>query len=103
MNTRALALIAVICASLAPPAAAQQADETDAVAVEAQIQQASDDDAAEERDDEAIECRNLAPRVGTRIPGRRVCLTLFQWKQWEENTKEEMRDTERMGLIRNRG
>ncbi len=103
MNTRAHALIAIISVSLAPPAVAQQADETDAVAVEAQLQQASDDDAAEVRDDEAIECRNLAPRVGTRIPGRRVCLTLFQWKQWEENTREEMRDTERMGLIRNRG
>lgn len=103
MNTRALALIAVISTSLAPPVVAQQAGETDAVAVEAEIQQASDEDVAEQRDDEAIECRNLAPRVGTRIPGRRVCLTLFQWKQWEENTKEEMRDTERMGLIRNRG
>ncbi|WP_370034139.1 hypothetical protein [Qipengyuania mesophila] len=103
MNTRALALIAIISVSLAPSVVAQQADMTDPVAVEADIQQASDDNAAEERDDEAIECRNLAPRVGTRIPGRRVCLTLFQWKQWEENTKEEMRDTERMGLIRNRG
>lgn len=103
MNTRALALIAVISASLAPPVVAQQAGETDAVTFEAEIQQASDEDVAEQRDDEAIECRNLAPRVGTRIPGRRVCLTLFQWKQWEENTKEEMRDTERMGLIRNRG
>ncbi|MBX7502630.1 hypothetical protein K3181_14405 [Qipengyuania sp. YG27] len=103
MNTRALALIAIISVSLAPSVVAQQADMTDPVAVEADIQQASDENAAEERDDEAIECRNLAPRVGTRIPGRRVCLTLFQWKQWEENTKEEMRDTERMGLIRNRG
>lgn len=103
MNTRALALIAIISVSLAPSVVAQQADMTDPVAVEADIQQVSDENAAEERDDEAIECRNLAPRVGTRIPGRRVCLTLFQWKQWEENTKEEMRDTERMGLIRNRG
>lgn len=64
MNTRALALVAVISASLAPPVVSQQANETDAVAVEAEIQQASDKDAADERDDEAIECRNLAPRMG---------------------------------------
>ena len=84
----ALALIAVPASALAAPVTAPQP-----------VQQPTQPEVDE---DNEVVCRNLAPKVGTRLPRRRVCLTRYQWREWEENTRELARDTERRGLLRNR-
>ncbi|MGY8972893.1 MAG: hypothetical protein ACKVGV_04560 [Sphingomonadales bacterium] len=59
------------------------------------------DEGTVERNDETIVCRNMAPKVGTRIPGREVCLPVYQWEEWERTTRETANDVETRGLIRN--
>jgi len=103
MNTRALVFALMAACAVSVPVTAQETEDADAesVASDSQAIAEGDDKVVAERDDERVQCRELAPKVGTRIPGRRVCLTQYQWRQWEENTKELMRDTERQGLTRN--
>lgn len=81
---------------------------TPAYAQEAQNQEArleptaggdeAGDDAAE-RDDEAVVCRTMAPKVGTRISERQVCLPLYQWAEWEKTTRETAREIEMRGRL----
>ncbi len=101
MNTSKVFLTAVAAGFISFPAIAQDTQESDAAAAEAGSPQGTAVKAAEERDDEKVVCRELAPRVGTRVPGRNVCLTVYQWEQWAETTRDEMRDIERRGLTRN--
>ncbi|TMM49817.1 hypothetical protein [Qipengyuania marisflavi] len=51
--------------------------------------------------DETIECRILPPKVGTRIPGKRACLTRAQWAHSAVLTKETGEDINARGLIKN--
>ena len=54
------------------------------------------------RASEEIICKRLPPRVGTRLPGKVICLTSRQWETDEVLARELMDDTARRGLIRNR-
>lgn len=90
----AIASIGIVFA--AGPLQAQEAAEP-----EAQVEQAALTEQARsaQREDEAIICRNLAPKVGTRVPGRRVCLPMYQWEEWEKTTRETARDVEMRGRL----
>ncbi|WP_370220967.1 hypothetical protein [Qipengyuania sp.] len=80
------------------PLQAQEPTEADAKIERAAV---TDEAAAEDsqRGDEAIVCRDLAPKVGTRIPGRRVCLPIYQWEEWEKTTRETAQDVEMRGRL----
>ncbi len=37
-------------------------------------------------------CKKLAPRVGTRIGGRRICMTQAKWDETERKSREGLRE-----------
>ena len=90
MNTKTIAAGIAGAFLCIGPAVAQDNEENDAVAT-----------ASVERRDERVSCRDLAPKAGTRIPGRRVCLPQYKWDEWDETTRETARDIEMRGRIRN--
>jgi len=49
---------------------------------------------------EDVICKKQPPPVGTRLPGRKVCLAKFQWEATIAENQELMEDTARRGLIR---
>lgn len=93
--------IATAIASIGITVAAGPLPAQEAAEPEAQVEQAALTEQARSarREDEAIICRNLAPKVGTRIPGRRVCLPMYQWEEWEKTTRETARDVEMRGRL----
>lgn len=99
MKRIVIAIASVGAVFAAVPLQAQEAAEP-----EAKVEQAALSEQAEaaQRDDDAIVCRNLAPEVGTRIPGRQVCLPIYQWEEWDRTTRETARDVEMRGRLRGR-
>ena len=96
MKKIALAVVCIGTVFAAGPLKAQNAARSGT-----EVEQAALKDPIEsaQRDDETVVCRNLAPKVGTRIPGRRVCLTMYQWEEWEQTTRETARDVEMRGRL----
>lgn len=100
MNTKTIAAGIAGAFLCIGPAVAQDNEEADAVATSSSTQE-SLKTASVERKDERVSCRDLAPKAGTRIPGRRVCLPQYKWDEWDETTRETARDIEMRGRIRN--
>ena len=98
-NTGTIALFAGALFFTFPAIAQDNSENPDAAAKVALSDEA--EDAAVERQDETIVCRELAPKAGTRIPGREVCLPVYKWEEWERTTRETANDVETRGLIRN--
>ena len=98
-NTATIALFAGALFFTVPAIAQDDSENPDAAAKVALSDEA--EDAAVERQDATIVCRELAPKAGTRIPGREVCLPVYKWEEWERTTRETANDVERRGRIRN--
>lgn len=83
MKTSAALLTLVL---LAPAALAEPTVEPAKPAVSAEASKPQ----AKTEDDMKVVCKTLEPETGTRLGGRRVCLTKFDWAEQHRSAQEQM-------------